>query len=86
MPNREAGSREGQARKSPVERLIALTDWPAHYPWPTVPGLRKLIFKAADNGADRWIRRVGRRVLIVESEFFRWVEEQNERTSKPDIS
>lgn len=41
-------------------------------------GLRYLIFHAEKNGFDRCIRRIGRKVLIDEIEFFRWVDQQNQ--------
>ncbi len=58
-------------------RYIPLTHWPDHHPWPTVAGLRHLVFHAGTNGFDRVVRRVGRRVLIDEAAFMAWVEEQN---------
>ncbi len=59
------------------ERVIPLTEWPNHHPWPPVGGLRHLVFFADQNGFGRVIRRAGRRVLIHEGAFFRWLEEQN---------
>lgn len=53
-------------------RLIPVPDWNKHHDWPPVGGLRHLIFNAERNGFARVIRRVGRRVLIDEAEFFRW--------------
>jgi len=41
-------------------------------------GLRHLIFHAEKNGFDKCIRRIGRKVLIDEMEFFRWVDQQNQ--------
>lgn len=58
-------------------RLIPVTKWNEYYDWPTVGGLRHLIFFAEQNGFTQCIRRVGRRVLINESEFFNWVEKNN---------
>lgn len=60
-----------------TSRLIPVTDWNQHHAWPPPGGLRHLIFYAEDNGFFRVIRRVGRRVLINEDAFFKWVEEQN---------
>ncbi len=59
-------------------KLIPLTKWPEHHPWPSPAGLRYLVFHAAANGFHKVIRRVGRRILIDEEAFFAWVEEQNE--------
>ena len=55
-------------------RLIPVNDWNQHHVWPPAGGLRHLIFHAKRNGFDAVVRRVGRRVLINEAEFFRWVE------------
>lgn len=57
-------------------RLIPVTDWNVHHPWPPLGGLRHLIFFAKDNGFERVIRRVGRRVLIDENAFFEWIDAQ----------
>lgn len=64
-------------------RLIPVPDWNKHHDWPPVGGLRHLIFHAERNGFSRVIRRVGRRVLIDEAEFFAWVEANGEGTQKP---
>ena len=58
-------------------KFITVSDWPNHHPWPPNGGLRHLIFNAQTNGFDKVIRRVGRRILIDETAFFKWVEEQN---------
>ncbi|MBF0371705.1 MAG: hypothetical protein HQL52_19895 [Magnetococcales bacterium] len=52
--------------------LIPLTKWPEHHPWPTIGGLRHLVFNAEKNGFDEVICRVGGRVLIDEGRFFQW--------------
>ena len=45
-------------------RLIPVTKWNEHYEWPSIGGLRHLIFNAQYNGFDKVVRRCGRRVLI----------------------
>jgi len=61
----------------PESKLIPVTHWNQHYEWPTIAGLRYLIFNEHQNGFSKCVKRVGRRVLI-DSELFRaWVEEQN---------
>ena len=47
--------------------------------YPAFPegGIRHLIFHAETNGFDSVITRVGRKVLIVESEFVNWIESQS---------
>jgi len=59
-------------------RLIPVTVWHNHHPWPTQAGLRYLIFNEKKNGFNKVIRRAGRRVLIDEQSFFQWMDEQNE--------
>lgn len=58
-------------------RLIALTHWNRYHPWPPIGGLRHLVFHAKTNGFHAVIRRVGRRILIDEQAFFRWVDAVN---------
>jgi hypothetical protein len=57
-------------------QLIPVSEWNKRHPWPPVGGLRHLIFFAKNNGFDKVIRRIGRRVLIDEASFFQWVEKQ----------
>lgn len=63
------------------DKLIPVTKWEEFHSWPTERALRHLIFHSEDNGFDSVIRRVGRRILIDEESFFRWVEEQNNSKS-----
>ena len=58
-------------------RLIPITSWGDHHEWPPQGGLRHLRFHADTNGFKSAFKRVGRRVLIDESAFFRCVEHQN---------
>lgn len=64
----------------PKTRLIPLVDWPKYHSWPPLGGLRNLAFYAKSNGFDKVIKRVSNRVLIDESAFFRWVEENNAKS------
>jgi hypothetical protein len=66
------------AQSSP--RLIPVTDWNKYHPYPPIGGLRHLIFHGKTNGFDRVVRRIGRRVLISEKDFFLWVEQQRGRS------
>lgn len=70
-PNTEALQKSGK-------RLIPVTKWPQFHEWPSVYGLRHLIFWEKTNGFDRVVVRVGRRVLLDEEAFFNWVEEQRQ--------
>lgn len=57
-------------------RFIPVTKWPDYYPWPSIAGMRDLIFHANHNGFGSVIKRVGRRVLIDEAAFIAWVRKQ----------
>jgi hypothetical protein len=61
-----------------IGKLIPVTSWNNHHPWPPIGGIRHLIFFAKINGFNKVIRRVGRRVLIDEAAFFAWVEQQGD--------
>ena len=61
---------------SATTSLIPVSDWGKYHPWPPIGGLRHLIFNAEKNGFKQVIRRIGRRVLIDEAEFFNWVNTQ----------
>jgi hypothetical protein len=59
-------------------RLIPLVMFNNYYPDPSPAGLRWLIFKNVDDFRRCVVKR-GRRVLIDEQEYFRWLREHNER-------
>lgn len=69
-------------------RLIPVPEWNEHHSWPPIGGLRHLIHHAEPrqnsrgetipgNGFATAFKRVGRRVLVDEAEFFRIVHAQN---------
>lgn len=55
-----------------VTNLIPLVDWPKRHSWPPLGGLRHMAFWAPP-GSERVFVRCGRRILINEPEFFKWV-------------
>lgn len=63
-------------------RLIPLTEWNKHHPWPPQGGLRHLVFHENTNGFKEAFIRVGRRVLIDERRFFEIAASLNERKGK----
>jgi hypothetical protein len=67
----------GLQQKLPSNRLIPIPEWNQHHSWPPLGGLRHLIFHEKTNGFASAFKRVGRRVLIDEAEFFACVERQN---------
>lgn len=62
-----------------TNRLIPVPEWNKHHSWPPEGGLRHLIFnsRSNNNGFASAFKRVGRRVLIDEAEFFACVDRQN---------
>ena len=58
-------------------RVIPLTKWNDFHPWPPLGGLRHLVFHADSNGFARVVKRAGRRVLIDEAAFFKWLDDNN---------
>ena len=64
----------------PPPRLIPVTDWVNHHDWPSVGGLRHLVFNADHNGFDKVVKRAGRRVLIDEQAFFNWIGLEEDRS------
>jgi hypothetical protein len=61
-------------------RLIPVPKWNEYHAWPTLGGLRHLIFYADTNGFEPAFKRVGRSVLVDESAFFQCVDELNSET------
>ncbi|MGZ5077425.1 MAG: hypothetical protein ACXV9R_12455 [Methylobacter sp.] len=66
-----------QVSTSNSNRLIPVPDWNKFHSWPPQGGLRHLIFNEKTNGFSSAFKRVGRRVLIDEAEFFACVDRQN---------
>lgn len=59
------------------KRIIPVPNWNDYHPWPPQGGLRHLIFNKDTNGFATAFKKVGRRVLIDETEFFECVERNN---------
>ncbi len=59
-------------------RLIPVSKWNQYHDWPPQGGLRHLIFNEKSNGFSSAFKRVGRRVLVDEKEFFACIERQNQ--------
>lgn len=72
--NQQQAPIETVIESTPKDRLIPVTKWNDYYDFPALGGLRGLIFNKDTNGFDKVIRRIGRRVLIKEDEFFKWIE------------
>lgn len=57
-------------------QLLTVKNFSLKYPSFSESSLRWLIFNQASNGFSSVIRKVGRRVLIDEIQFFNWVDTQ----------
>lgn len=62
-----------------MKQLLTVQSWNKHHPWPPEGGLRHLIFHKDSNGFATAFKKVGKRVLIDEAEFFRIISEQNKQ-------
>lgn len=62
-------------------RFIPLAKWNEYHADPSVPALRMLDFKRAENGFEEFnvTERRGSRVLINEQNFFKWQEFYNKK-------
>ena len=56
-------------------RLIPLTRWNNYHPFPTTAALRWMRFNGEKNGFNSCTLKVGKRVLIDEAKFFKWMRE-----------
>lgn len=57
--------------------LIPLSRWNDFYKYPSVLAIRQLVFYNTSNFNNKVIRKIGKRIYIKVSEFFKWVEETN---------
>lgn len=64
-----------------VRRLIPVPRFNEFHPDPSPKAIRWMIFNNK-NDFNRCVVRRGRRVLIDEAEYFRWLDEQNTQKSR----
>jgi len=65
------------AEQPQTRSLLTVRQFSQKYPAFPEGGLRYQIFHAGQNGLAKALRRIGRKVLIDESAYFRWVDAQN---------
>lgn len=58
-------------------RLIPVPKWPDYHDYPTIAGLRHLIFHRDEFDFSKVLVRVNKRILINEDAWFAWLEERN---------
>lgn len=66
-------------QKTTENRYIPVPKWNNYHDYPSAAGLRWLIFHEKTNGFNKVVRRIGRRVLISEKDYFEWVEAINNK-------
>ena len=81
MKQENAVKESTKSSNSLTSRLIPVTKWNNFHSWPPIGGLRHLIFYEKKNGFDSCVVRVGRRVLIDESAFFKWAKAGNQNAA-----
>lgn len=69
-------------QKPQGNKLIPLTKWNKHHEWPTIGSLRSMLFISHKTGADYFIRKAGRRLLICEKSFFEWANMSEDQRAK----
>lgn len=65
-----------------INKLILLTDWNKHYPYPSTRQLRHFVFHAETYGFENCFVKVGRRVLLKELTLHEWMLSQPELNKK----
>ena len=66
-----------------IPTLYTVQQFSEKHPFITTGGLRYQIFNSEENGLEKSgaIIHVGRRVLIDEGKYFKWIGAKNERTN-----
>ena len=55
-------------------KLLTVEQFIQRHAWATRGGLRGLLFNRANNGLDRAVVRLGRKLLLDEERVFEWIE------------
>ena len=64
-------------------RLLTVRQFSEAHPAFTVGSLRHFLFFRESNGLDVAVRRVGRKLLLSERDFFAWIEATNAKGNPP---
>lgn len=74
-PEKESPTVDSEAEnQNERERFYTIKEFCKKHSWPTEHSIRWMMFNAEQNGFDKVVRRVGRRILIKEEEFYKWLE------------
>jgi len=69
-------------KKTKAKRYARVKEIPTLYPSFTASSMRWLIFNEETNNFSKCIKRVGRKVLIDLDNFEKWIDKNNEGTTK----
>ena len=58
--------------------LVLVSEWNNYFEYPRLNSFRQMIFHNK-YGIDKCIRRIGGRIYVKVAEFFKWLEEQNNK-------
>jgi hypothetical protein len=61
------------------EIIIPITEWPKHYQWPTLAGMRNRYYRRKQFGYESAFFKEGKRVLIRVNEFWRVMQERGDK-------
>ena len=59
-------------------QILTVKQFSQKFPAFTEASLRYLIFHSNSNGLHCCLRRIGRKILIIEAEFFNWLDSQDQ--------
>jgi hypothetical protein len=71
-----------QIHQTTSTRYIPIPKWGQYHEWPSIGGLRHLVFHKNTNGFATAFKKVGRIILIDEVEFFAFIERKNQGGAK----
>jgi len=58
-------------------RLLTVKKFVEEGHYPNHGGIRSILFNSRQNGFDKCVRRIGRRILIDVDAYYSWIEETN---------
>lgn len=84
LPKAEPVELEGTELKENIKNTdskeippyVLVTEWENYFSYPTLNGLRALIFHAEKNGFDKVIRRLPRIAICIKA-YYDWIEESH---------
>lgn len=72
--NEKLSSKEPKVTIENGKRFLTVRQFVSEHSWPPEGGMRHIIFNQKPFKAEHCFKKVGRRVLVDEEEFFKWIE------------